>query len=124
MGQGRILFVDLTQNFMDSMRLEALARILIARGYTVAATTGIPVSPPAEAPFDTVILVPKEGKFIWFCVVPRRGELSPDDMRTFSLLQDLIKKIFQGTRELRGPQQDLWPLLLALEFRTLGILKG
>ncbi|NOX45321.1 MAG: hypothetical protein GXO72_06290, partial [Caldiserica bacterium] len=36
-------------------------------------------------------------------------------------LKELVATVFGGTRELRTPADDLWPILLSLRLAALGI---
>ncbi len=120
--KGKILIIDETQELMASLQLEALARVLIQRGFSIVAVIGFPKEPVEGGPFDLVLVIPQKGKYIWLCLPPTLKPGAQDgDMKELEGLKALVREVFRGERELRTPAEDLWPLLLSLKLAELGI---
>ena len=120
--KGKILIIDETQELMASLQLEALARVLIQRGFSIVAVIGFPEEPVEGGPFDLVLVIPQKGKYIWLCLPPTLKPGAQDgDMKELEGLKALVREVFRGERELRTPAEDLWPLLLSLKLAELGI---
>ncbi len=117
---GKVLIIDETEDVGTSLRLEAMARVLIQRGFAIVAIPGFPEGPVEGGPFDLVFVIPKESGFIWLCVSPKAA---PDRSRLEEMkgLKELVAKVFSEARELRTPADDLWPILLSLRLAALGI---
>ena len=116
----KVLIVDETEGLATSLRLEAMARVLVQRGFAVTAVLGFPRAPVEGGPFDLVLVIPKGGRYIWLCVPPR-SEVIGEAMEEMTGLKELVAAVFGGTRELRTPADDLWPILLSLRLAALGI---
>lgn len=73
-GQVRLLIVDETETIEESMRIEVLARRLVATGaFVVRATQTMPTAPWNGGEFDLVLVIPARSRFVWLCapvVVP------------------------------------------------------
>jgi|Deesub1362B_J571_1020462.scaffolds.fasta_scaffold01047_4 hypothetical protein len=120
--KGKILIIDETREFAASLQLEAMARVLIQQGFSIAAIIGFPEEPVEGAPFDFVLVIPQKGKHIWLCLPPTLKPGAQDgDMKELEGLKALVREVFRGERELRTPAEDLWPLLLSLKLAELGI---
>lgn len=118
---GKVLIIDETKELVVSVRLEALARVLVQQGFSVAAVLGFPEEPVEGGPFDLVLVIPEGGRYIWLCLPPG-GRVTGEGLEGLLALKQLVERVFRGTRELRTPADDLWPLLLSLRLAGLGIL--
>lgn len=120
--KGKILIIDETQEFIASLQLEAMARILIQQGFSIVAVTGFPKGSVKGSPFDLVLVIPKKGKYIWLCLPPAvKPGVQVEGTKELEGLKALVREVFRGERELRTPAEDLWPLLLSLKLAELGI---
>jgi hypothetical protein len=118
--KGKVLIVDETEELVTSIRLEAMARILIEHGFSVKAILGFPEETVEAGPFDLVFVIPRESEYIWLCVPPEAEANGVNETELVGL-KELVVKVFGGERELRTPADDLWPLLLSLRLAALGI---
>jgi len=125
LGQVRFLIVDQTQTIEESMRLEALARTLLASGNSqLAAVTEPPRGPHPKGPFQFVVLVPERGSWVWVCTLTLPNKLPPALQATLQGLEQVIDQVFQGERRARDPGEDLYPALWSAYFLKVGILEG
>lgn len=83
--------------------------------------TAFPTTPVSGEPFSFVFVIPPQGPYIWFCS-PGLEDLLPQGLKEAALaLKAAVAQIFASIREVRGPSQDLYPLLLSLYFGRLGV---
>jgi len=121
-GQARVLIVDQTQTIDESMRLEGLARLLLAGGTQVKASLGWPGGAPEER-YEVVLVVPKERPVIWFCV-PTLNEV-PTPLRPFlSQLRSAVSRVYGGMRALKAPEDDPLAYLLSWILLYTGLFGG
>jgi hypothetical protein len=122
LGQVRLLIVDETETIEESMRIEVLARRLVATGaFVVRATQTMPTAPWDRGEFDLVLVIPARSRFVWLCA-PLRAPVQPP--AGLPSLPDVLELAFGGTREVRTPADDLYPLLLSSFFARIGVLDG
>jgi len=125
LGQVRFLIVDQTQTIEESMRLEALARTLLASGNSqLAAVTEPPGGPHPKGPFQFVVIVPERGSWVWVCTPTLPNKLPPALQTALQGLEQLVEQVFQGERRARDPGEDLYPALWSAYFLKVGILEG
>lgn len=121
-GQVRLLIVDETETIEESMRIEVLARRLVATGaFVVRATQTMPTAPWDGGEFDLVLVIPARSRFVWLCA-PLAAPVQPP--AGLPSLPDVLELAFGGTREVRTPADDLYPLLLSSFFARIGVLDG
>lgn len=120
LAQLRVLVIDQSQTLQESLRLLYLVRALKAKGFVFQAITAFPTTPVSGEPFSFVLVIPPQGPYIWFCP-PGPEDLLPKGLKEPALaLKTAASQIFAPIREVRGPSQDLYPLLLSLYFGRLG----
>jgi len=121
----RVLIVDQTQTVTESMRLEVLARALLATGdFQLAAVTEPPRGPHPQGPFQFVVIVPERGGWIWVCTPTLPGKLPLELQAALQGLEEAIQRVFQGKRRPVDPGADLYPALWSAYFIKVGILEG
>ena len=121
-GQVRLLIVDETETIEESMRIEVLARRLVATGaFVVRATQTMPTAPWDGDEFDLVLVIPTQSRFVWLCA-PLAAPVQPP--AGLPSLPDVFGLAFGGTREVRTPADDLYPLLLSSFFMRIGVFGG
>lgn len=118
---GKVLIIDETEELAVSVQLEALARILIQQGFSIKAVLGFPEEPVEGGPFDLVLVIPEEGRYIWLCVPPAAKGTVKAPEEELRGLRELVERVFGGARELRTPADDLWPFVLSLKLAELGV---
>ncbi|MFZ2349654.1 MAG: hypothetical protein WAW99_05500 [Candidatus Bipolaricaulis anaerobius] len=122
-GQVRLLIVDETETIEESMRIEVLARRLVATGaFVVRATQTMPTAPWDGGEVDLVLVIPARSRFVWLCA-PVGAPVQPPPAELPSL-PDVLELAFGGTREVRTPADDLYPLLLSSLFARIGVFGG
>ncbi|MBC7093271.1 hypothetical protein H5T53_04605 [Candidatus Bipolaricaulota bacterium] len=122
LAQVRVLIVDETLGFHESMRLEALARALRPAGFQLRAVSSFPKEPWTGEPFHFVIFLPAQGPYIWLC---SPGPALPEPLRQAeSGLRLALEKAFSGVRTVRGWDEDLLPVILSFYFLWQGYLPG
>lgn len=122
LGQVRLLIVDETETIEESMRIEVLARRLVATGaFVVRATQTMPTAPWDGGEFDLVLVIPTQSRFVWLCA-PLAAPVQPP--AGLPSLPDVLELAFGGTREVHTPADDLYPLLLSSFFMRIGVFGG
>lgn len=119
--QLRVLVIDQSQTLVESMRLLAVVRALKPYGIAFEAVTYFPTTPWTSEPVVFVVYIPAQGPYIWFCPPGLESSLPQPLQEMAQKLHVAFAQAFLGVREVRGPSQDLYPLLLALHFARLGV---
>lgn len=125
LGQIRVLLIDQSQTLEESLRLLAVVRTLKTTGFfSFQAVLGFPTARYTEEPFQVIIHIPPQGPYIWFCH-PWPESVLPEGFRlALKGLREAFAQAFSSLREVRGPQEDLYPLLLTISLASLGYLGG
>lgn len=125
LGQIRALLINQSGTLEESLRLLAVVRTLKATGFfSFRAVSDLPLVRWTEEPFQVIIHIPAQGPYIWFCH-PWPESLLPEGFRlALKALREAFAQAFSSLREVRGPQDDLYPLLLTLSLASLGYLGG
>lgn len=124
LAQIRVLVVDETQTLEESLRLLAVVRALKATGaFSFHALSQFPTQPWMGEPFHVAVYIPAQGPYIWFCA-PLGGLLPPPVAEAFAGLRGALAQAFASLREVRGPAEDLYPLLLTLLLVSRGYMGG
>lgn len=125
LGQVRVLVVDESGTLEESLRLLAVVRALKATGaFSFQAITEFPKQPWTAEPFHVVVYIPAKGPYIWFCAPWPESSLPEEFRLALSGLRQAFTQAFSPLRELRGPSEDLYPLLLTLRLVSLGYMGG
>jgi len=125
LAQFRMLFVLETQSLEELVRLEALARALVRTGEVkLHALPQVPSEPWQEEPFQLVLVVPAQGRFLWLCTPAPASWLPEPLAEAYGELVEAIETAFEGRRTVRGLEDDLYPWLLAARLARLGVLEG
>lgn len=120
----KLLIVDRTQTFMESMQLEVLARALLASGeFEIAATTEVPSGSHPRGPFQFVVIVPQGGKWVWVCTPAFPSQLSLELQGALGALKGAIDRVFQGRRQALDPADDLYVVGWSAYFLKIGVLE-
>lgn len=119
--QLRVLVIDQSQTLAESMRLLALVRALKPHGLVFEAITHFPTTPWTGEPVLFVVYIPAQGPYIWFCPPGLEANLPQPLQEAAQKIKAALAQAFLGVREVRGPAEDLYPLLLALHFGSLGV---
>lgn len=125
LAQIRVLVIDETQTLEESLRLLAVVRALRATGaFSFSALSAFPKEPWNDEPFHVVIHIPAQGRYLWLCS-PWPEALLPRELReALSGLRTAFAQAFAPLREVRGPGDDLYPLLLTLFLVSQGYIGG
>lgn len=125
LSQIRVLVIDESQTLQESLRLLAVVRALKASGaFSFQALSQFPAQPWSGEPFQAVVYIPAEGPFIWLCS-PWPGGALPEGLRSaLAHLRGALAQAFAPAREVRGPDDDLYPLFLAVVLASRGYLGG
>lgn len=125
LGQVRVLFVDETQTFETSMRLEVLARRLKASGtFAISAQLSIPATPWESEAYDFAVILAGELPFIWICSPGMSAVLPVSLQQAKAVLTEAVTGAFQGIRDVLGVEDDLAALLWSAYFLQLGVLQN
>ncbi len=125
LGQIRVLVVDESKSLEESLRLLAAVRALKASGaFHFQAVLEFPQKPWAGEPFHVVVYIPTSGPYIWFCSPWPESFLPEEFRRALWHLKEALTQAFSSLRKLRGPAEDLYPLLLGLTLASLGYMGG
>ncbi|MBC7318544.1 hypothetical protein H5T57_04805 [Candidatus Bipolaricaulota bacterium] len=125
LGQIRVLVVDESEGLGESLRLLAVIRALKATGFFVfQALQKFPTERWEGEPFQVAIYLPAKGPYVWLCSPwPETG--LPEEFRlALARLREAFTQAFSPLREVRGPEKDLYPLLLTVSLASLGYLGG
>ena len=122
----KVLIVDQTEGFVESMQVGVLARVLKLSplGAEITGTTEIPKEPLPQGPFQLVIIVPPAGKWVWICTPGFSGTPSPEMQGFLQLVKGAVEKVFRGERTARDPADDLYALGWSAYFLRIGVLGG
>ncbi len=124
LAQIRVLVVDETQTLEESLRLVAAVRALRATGaFSFHAVSQFPTRRWTGEPFHVAVYIPAHGPYIWFCA-PLEELLPPPVAEALAGLRGALAQAFFSLREVRGPGQDLYPLLLTLVLAARGYMGG
>ncbi|MEN3009960.1 MAG: hypothetical protein ABDI20_03080 [Candidatus Bipolaricaulaceae bacterium] len=125
LAQVRVLLVDETQTLVESLRLLGVVRALRATGaFAFQALPAFPTAPWTGEPFHAVVYLPAQGPYLWFSAPWPEALLPPEFREALAALRRALAQAFASLREVRGPAEDLYPLLLALYFASRGYLGG
>ncbi len=125
LAQIRVLVIDETQILEESLRLLAVVRALRATGaFSFSALSAFPKEPWKDDPFQVIVYLPPQGPFIWFCAPWPETLLPPEFREALSGLRAAFAQAFAPSRAVRGPGDDLYPLLLTLFFLRQGYMGG
>lgn len=124
LAQIRVLLVDETQTLAESLRLLAAVRALKATGaFSFQALPHFPTQPWTGEPFHVVVYIPAQGPYIWFCSPPLK--ILPQPLAEgLGRLRATLAWTFASLREVRGPGEDLYPLLLTVFLASRGYMGG
>jgi hypothetical protein len=123
----KVLIIDQTQGFMESMQVGVLARILRTSTdfeVQIAGTTQLPEGPLPQGPFQLVIIVPAAEEWVWVCTPGLPGTLAPEIQGFLQLVKGAVGKVFRGERTARDPADDLYALSWSAYFLRIGVLGG
>lgn len=125
LAQIRVLLIDETQTLEESLRLLAAVRALRATGaFSFHALSAFPTAPWTGEPFSVAIHIPAQGRYIWFCAPWPESLLPPGFQEALRGLRAAFAQAFAPLREVRGPGDDLYPLLLTLFLAHRGYMGG
>ena len=123
-GQIRVLFIDETQTFETSLRLEVLARRLKASGmFVISAQLSIPEKPWEGEAYQCAVIVPDELPFIWLCSAGTDAVLPISLQQAKQALTEAIIAAFQGLRVVLGVDDDFFAFLWSAHLLRLGVLQ-
>lgn len=125
LAQIRVLVVDETGSLEESLRLLAAVRALKASGaFSFQALSKFPTEPWTGLPFQAVIYLPSQSPYIWLSVPWPESRLPREFRLAISALRQAFSQAFLSLREVRGPEEDLYPWLLSIFFFSRGYLGG
>jgi len=122
----KVLIVDQTEGFVESMQVGVLARVLRLSpfGAEITGTTEIPEKPLSQGPFQLVVIVPPAGEWVWVCTPGLPEMLGPELQGFLQLVKGAVEKVFRGERTARDPADDLYALGWSAYFLRIGVLGG
>ena len=123
--QVRVLIVDETTTIEESLRVQALARALRATEvFVVKAMLSLPTERWRDEPFLFALVFPAQSLYVWL-LSPGPVQYLPDPLPLvyFGLVEG-ITQAFDGSRQVRGSGDDLYPFLLSLQLQRRGLLVG
>jgi len=121
----KVLIIDQTQGFMESMQVGVLARILRTSGdleVEITGTTEIPDGPLPQGPFQLAIIVPAQAKWVWVCTPGFPQNLTPQLQMVLGILDKAVEQVFRGERRALDPADDLYALGWSSYFLKIGVL--